>query len=143
MNSLTNPEIEAKINQITEELISNIEKKNGNYFDFMEEFGRALPLKLLSQLLGLDVFHSANYPTFLRWLRAVSSIFETDTEFLKKNIPQVEEDSKVLIDWIRNMIKNKAYSPNGLIHKMVEAQKGEVNEPEIMGMIGLLLFAGL
>lgn len=40
------------INILVDELLTNIEKKNGTCFEFVEEFGLNLPLKVVGYILG-------------------------------------------------------------------------------------------
>lgn len=53
---------------------------------------------------------------------------------------QYEEETKEVVNWIRNVLKTKQYFSHGLIYRIVESGLGET---EVVAAISLLLFAGI
>lgn len=127
------------INKIVDDLISDIQKKNGN-FDLIADFAEPLPVKVIVAMLG---FPEADEYLLRPWSQAIVKMYEVN--------PSVEVQAEAkkaageFADYVQKLADERKLIPgNDLITDLVRVEEeGEkLNSQELIATCVLLLNAG-
>ncbi|MET9964302.1 cytochrome P450 [Streptomyces sp. NPDC006326] len=125
------------IRETSERLANEIEAAGA--CDFFEAFADALPLAVMTQLLGVP---AEDFPRFSKWSSEIGLVFSLA---LGGDIPGRVETAVVgLYDYVESLMADKAAHPtDDLISALVTAQRadGTVSHEELRNLVVTMVFA--
>jgi cytochrome P450 len=126
-------ELGKRIQDVCDELLDKLEPAHS--FDLLREFALHLPLRIMSDILGIPVAERRSLHARIQSSLSPSTIPEVLLAF---------PDQRLLTRQIRNLIKLRRREPSDdLVTTLVQAAaEGELNESELIASIFFLLIAG-
>jgi cytochrome P450 len=126
-------ELGKRIQDVCDDLLDKLEPAHS--FDVLREFALPLPLRIMSDILGIPVAERRSLHARIQSSLSPSTIPEVLLAF---------PDQRLLTRQIRNLIKLRRREPgDDLVTALVQAAaEGELNESELIASIFFLLIAG-
>lgn len=122
-----------RIQHIADELIDVVEARGE--MDLIEEFAWVLPLRVVSEILGVPI---EDGPKLHQWTRLTADAIGDPVAF-----QQAAGALQNFYEYILALIERKRQQPgDDLISKLLYAEEGRISERELATMIFLLITAG-
>jgi cytochrome P450 len=130
-----------RVIQIVDELLDA--QRNRNQLDIVDDFAHPLPVRVISEMLGIPIEDRARLevwiPALVRRLEPAQRVGETQVE-------QAAQAAMQMRDFLRGLIATRHDRPgDDLISALVttcQDDAEQMNEQEILSTVGLLLGAG-
>lgn len=122
-----------RVQQITDELLDEIVEK-GNA-DLIDTFAFPLPLRVISEMLGIPV---QDRPILHRWTRQLADAFDHPG-----TLKQAEAPLQAFYHYLAQLIEHKRQEPaHDILSHLTSLEDHQISQRELMAMIFLLITAG-
>jgi len=130
--------LESRVREISVQLLSDL--RGRAEFDLVRDFSMPLPVIVISELLGVDAEHRAN---FKRWSDATirSTVRPTD----EGERAEIRRETRAMRDYLEHVIAQRRKEPReDLITRLVQAEEDHqtLSALEVIALTILILIAG-
>ncbi|KYJ87043.1 cytochrome P450 [Sulfurovum riftiae] len=129
--------IESHMAKVVEDLLDTIETKKT--VDLISDFAEQVPFGVIANIIGIPV---TDMPKIREWIILIGDGF--DTMLITEDI--IKKQQQALLDflkYLRHLIKDEQFDKESMLYSLLQAkEEGEINEDELIGMVGFILGAG-
>jgi cytochrome P450 len=122
-----------RIQQITDELIDAVEPKGA--MDLIEEFAFPLPMRIISQMLGVPAEDS---PKLHGWIKVIADALDDPIAY-----QQAGKEFQAVYTYLLALLEQKRRAPAAdVISSLLQAEGDQISARELVSMVFVLILTG-